>query len=67
VEFHLADPLRYRFPTISAAVRGLACGRAPIDGEAVALIADGRSDFGALMTKRRGRRETGLFDGLQAA
>jgi bifunctional non-homologous end joining protein LigD len=31
-------------------------GRALIDGEAVVLMDDGRSDFGALMTKLGGRR-----------
>jgi hypothetical protein len=33
-------------------VRGLNVDRALIDGEAVVLRKDGRSDFGALMTKR---------------
>jgi ATP-dependent DNA ligase len=35
-------------------VRGLSVDRAFIDGEAVVLREDGRSDFGALMTKRGG-------------
>jgi bifunctional non-homologous end joining protein LigD len=44
----------YRFPTIAGAVRGLACDGALIDGEAVVLLKDGRSDFRALLTKRGG-------------
>jgi hypothetical protein len=36
------------------AVRGLSLDEALIDGEAVVLRDDGRSDFGALMTKRGG-------------
>ena len=44
----------YRFPTIAEAVRGLNVDRALIDGEAVVLRKDGRSDFGALLTKRGG-------------
>jgi ATP-dependent DNA ligase len=44
----------YRFPTIAKAVGSLNVDRALIDGEAVVLKADGRSDFGALMTKRGG-------------
>jgi ATP-dependent DNA ligase len=43
-----------RFATIAEAVRGLDVERALIDGEAVVLREDGRSDFGALMTKRGG-------------
>ena len=38
----------------SEAVRGLACDRALIYGEAVALRDDGRNDFGALTAKRSG-------------
>jgi bifunctional non-homologous end joining protein LigD len=44
----------YWFPTIAAAVRGLAADEALIDGEAVVLYTDGRSDFAALMTRRGG-------------
>ncbi len=44
----------YRFPTIAEGVRGLNVDRALIDGEAVVLRKDGRSDFGALLTKRGG-------------
>ena len=44
----------YRFPTIAKAVRALACNVALIDGEAVVLRNDGRSDFVALLTKRGG-------------
>jgi bifunctional non-homologous end joining protein LigD len=40
----------YRFPTIAEAVRGLACDSALLDGEAVALREDGRSDFRALLS-----------------
>jgi bifunctional non-homologous end joining protein LigD len=43
-----------RFPAIAEAVGGLSVGRALIDGEAVVLRDDGRSDFHALMTKRGG-------------
>jgi bifunctional non-homologous end joining protein LigD len=43
-----------RFSTIAEAVGGLPVGRALIDGEAVVLRDDGRSDFQALMTKRGG-------------
>jgi bifunctional non-homologous end joining protein LigD len=43
-----------RFLGIAEAVRGLAVERALIDAEAVVLMEDGRSDFGALMTKRGG-------------
>ena len=49
----------YRFPTIAEAVRGLACDGALIDGEAVVLRKDGRSDFRALLTKR-GRAQASL-------
>jgi ATP-dependent DNA ligase len=48
----------YRFPAIAEAVRSLACERAFIDGEAVVLRNDGRSDFVALLTKRGGARAT---------
>ena len=44
----------HRFPAIVEAVRGLNVDRAPIDGEAVVLRNDGRSDFVALLTKRGG-------------
>jgi ATP-dependent DNA ligase len=44
----------YRFPGTAEAVRGLACDSALLDGEAVVLMDDGRSDFGALMTKGGG-------------
>jgi bifunctional non-homologous end joining protein LigD len=43
-----------RFPAIAQAVRGLACDSALLDGEAVVLRNDGRSDFRALLTKRGG-------------
>jgi hypothetical protein len=43
-----------QFLGIAEAVRGLAVGRALIDGEAVVLRDDGRSGFHALMTKRGG-------------
>jgi bifunctional non-homologous end joining protein LigD len=48
----------YRFPAIAEAVRGLNVDRALIDGEAIVLQKDGRSDFGALMTKRGGAQAT---------
>jgi ATP-dependent DNA ligase len=48
----------YRFPAFAEAVRGLNVDRALIDGEAVVLRKDGRSDFGALMTKRGGAQAT---------
>jgi bifunctional non-homologous end joining protein LigD len=48
----------YRFPAIAEAVRGLAMDKALIDGEAVVLRKDGRSDFGALLTKRGGAQAT---------
>jgi bifunctional non-homologous end joining protein LigD len=41
-----------RMPRIAEAVRGLPADEALIDGEAVVLRPDGRSDFQALMTKR---------------
>jgi bifunctional non-homologous end joining protein LigD len=47
-----------RFVGIAEAVRGLNVGRALIDGEAVVLRDDGRSDFHALMAKRGGARAT---------
>ena len=43
-----------RFSGITEAVRGLNVERALIDGEAVVLGDDGRSDFHALLTKRGG-------------
>jgi bifunctional non-homologous end joining protein LigD len=48
----------YRFPTIAEAVQGLNVDRALIDGEAVVLRKDRRSDFHALMTKRGGAEAT---------
>jgi bifunctional non-homologous end joining protein LigD len=54
---HGAD-FTYRFPAIAEAVRGLAADRALIDGEAVVLRNDGRSDFLALLTKWVGARAT---------
>ena len=45
---------RQGFPAIAEAIRGLNVERALIDGEAVVLRNDGRSDFGALLTKRGG-------------
>jgi hypothetical protein len=44
----------YRFLAIAEAVRNLAVDRGLIDGEAVVLRNDGRSDFIALLTKRGG-------------
>src|SRR5215467_7812893 len=41
----------YRFPAIAEAVRALPVDKALIDGEAVVLRKDGRSDFTALLTK----------------
>jgi bifunctional non-homologous end joining protein LigD len=43
-----------RFPAIAEAVGGLPMDQALIDGEAVVFRDDGRSDFGALVTKRGG-------------
>ena len=43
-----------RLPRIAEAVRGLAAESALIDGEAVALRPDGRSDFAALRSKAGG-------------
>jgi bifunctional non-homologous end joining protein LigD len=48
----------YRFPAIAEAVRSLSADQALIDGEAVVLRIDGRSDFAALMTKRGGAEAT---------
>jgi ATP-dependent DNA ligase len=55
----------YRFPAIAEAVRGLACDSALIDGEAVVLGIDGRSDFASMATisgcgrsRRDGRRSS---------
>jgi ATP-dependent DNA ligase len=44
----------HRFARIAEAVHGLPCAEALIDGEAVALRADGRSDFHALRTTEGG-------------
>jgi bifunctional non-homologous end joining protein LigD len=44
----------YRFPAIAEAVRGQSADKALIDGEAVVLRNDERSDFLALLTKRGG-------------
>ena len=41
----------HRLPRIAAAVRSLPAERILIDGEAVALLPDGRGDFEALRTK----------------
>ena len=43
-----------RFSGIAEAVRSLKVDRALIDGEAVVIMDDGRSDFGSLLTKRGG-------------
>jgi bifunctional non-homologous end joining protein LigD len=48
----------HRFSAIAEAVRGLACDSALLDGEAVVLRKDGRSDFVALLTKRGGALAT---------
>jgi hypothetical protein len=53
----------YRFPAIAEAVRALGADQPLIDGEAVVLRNDGRTDFGALMTKRGGRRLQRLVAG----
>jgi hypothetical protein len=45
-----------RFATIAEALRGLDEVRALIDGEAVVLREDGRSDLNALLTNRAARR-----------
>ena len=47
---------RRLFPTIAEVVRGLACDGAPIDGEAVVLRKDGRSEFRALQPSAAGRK-----------
>jgi bifunctional non-homologous end joining protein LigD len=47
-----------RFTGIAEAVRGLPAYEALIDGEAVVFWDDGRSDFGALLTKRGGGQAT---------
>jgi hypothetical protein len=47
-----------RFSRIAEAVRGLNADEALIDGEAVVLRNDGRSDFIALLTKRGGAQAT---------
>lgn len=44
-----------RFPAIAAAARELGVGTAILDGEAVVLDAEGRSDFGALQRSLGGR------------
>jgi bifunctional non-homologous end joining protein LigD len=49
----------YRFPAIAHAIRGLPVDGALIDGEAVVLRNDGRSDFLALMAKRAGAEGRG--------
>jgi bifunctional non-homologous end joining protein LigD len=48
----------YRFPAIAEAARGFPADEARIDGEAVVLRIGGRSDFGALLTKRGGAEAT---------
>jgi len=45
----------HRFPAIAAAAKELGVGTAILDGEAVVLNADGRSDFGALQRSLGGR------------
>jgi len=45
----------HRFPAIAAAARKLGAGTAILDGEAVVLDKDGRSDFGALQRSLGGR------------
>ncbi|MGY5810218.1 non-homologous end-joining DNA ligase [Rhizobium sp. LEGMi198b] len=45
----------HRFPTIAAAARGLGITTAILDGEAVVLDEQGRSDFGALQRSLGGR------------
>jgi bifunctional non-homologous end joining protein LigD len=55
-----------KFPRIAAAVRGLRADEALIDGEAVVFRHDGRSDFGALITKRGGEKASYIaFDLLR--
>ena len=48
----------HRFTAIAEVARGLNADDALIDGEAVVLRKDGRSNFGALMTKRGGAQAT---------
>lgn len=45
----------HRFPAIAAAAKDLGVGTAILDGEAVVLNAQGRSDFGALQRSLGGR------------
>ncbi len=45
----------HRFPAIAAAAKELGVGTAILDGEAVVLNAQGRSDFGALQRSLGGR------------
>jgi len=45
----------HRFPTIAAAAKELGVGTAILDGEAVVLNGEGRSDFGALQRSLGGR------------
>jgi len=45
----------HRFPTIAAAARDLGVATAILDGEAVVLNGEGRSDFGALQRSLGGR------------
>lgn len=45
----------HRFPTIAAAAKALGLATAILDGEAVVLNAEGRSDFGALQRSLGGR------------
>jgi bifunctional non-homologous end joining protein LigD len=45
-----------KFPKMAEAIRCLSADEALIDGEAVVLRPDGRSDFEALMTKCGGER-----------
>ncbi|SEI14949.1 bifunctional non-homologous end joining protein LigD [Rhizobium tibeticum] len=45
----------HRFPAIAAAAKELGVGTAILDGEAVVLSAEGRSDFGALQRSLGGR------------
>jgi len=55
-------------PRSPKAVRGLVADQALIDGEAVVLRKDGRSDFGALATKRGGMQASLVaFDLLRLA
>jgi bifunctional non-homologous end joining protein LigD len=45
----------HRFRAIAAAAKELGVGTATLDGEAVVLNAEGRSDFGALQRSLGGR------------